>query len=553
MKRSLLCVLLLPVVALLPLLGSPMTAQPLFADTPRDTLFLPLVSRPGPVEHQVPSEDRMSFFGMNTYFTGLERIPPWNYDGEQGIATLIGMGREAGISWAREEISWGNIERHYQAENREWYLFDDRLRQVNEAGYNIIGMIATTPEWARVADCDQRITRYADVSPTVPESYWCPPADVQDYAEIVRATVERYDGDGISDAPGSPRVAVWQMWNEPNAWETWPGTPEEYGRLLLAGYNAAKEADPTSVVTAGGVYVFDGSWNDGKGHRDGLSFMSDVLAAVPEAWQAIDVLPVHPYMPDRAPDEPGLFPQVTMWGRIVTSRSWLEEKTQQYGGEVPQLWIGEVGWPTLAAIAPARTMAASPDLARYRLPTPGVYDEPELLADTWQWHSQQEQANYMVRTHAIALAHGVEHLNYLQLEDKFDGAYYPAWGATSIIGTREQGYAPRTAYHAYRVMVEQLEGAQFAGLGQLHSYVYNPTEHATPAARYHIRMRIDARTTVDIIWRSGPGYQADVTLDPGHTAELIALDGTRTPLQAQDGKVSFVIGEEPVYLRQWLP
>ncbi len=555
-----------PVLILLIVLASSMSVSVLAQSEPRpeppeahigqddasQRLYLPLIRTDRwlpPIELEPAAID---FFGLNTYFTGLERIPPTNRDGEEGVAHLIEMGRDTGVRWAREEISWGNIERHRKAEDREWYLFDDRLYQINAAGYRIIGMISTTPEWARVPDCAQRRRRFDAMGRPPAEDYWCPPADVQDYADIVQATVERYDGDGFEDAPGSPVVEVWQLWNEPNAWQTWPGSPEEYGRLLLAGYRGAKAANPDAIVTVGGVYIFDGGWNPGDGRRDGLSFFNEMLQEVPEAWEAFDVLPIHPYMPNVAPDQPNLFPTVTMWGRIRTAQSWLEDNTQQRGGERPELWVGEVGWPTcpLSSTQAYLDDEWRPDRLPYNLITmPGV---GRLMSTGWVCHSEEEQANYMVRAHAIALALGVHHLNYLQLEDKFDGTYFPEWGATSIVGTKDENYREKVAYGAYTVMLDQLQEAYFIGFGPLHSYTYDLSTDRTPQARFHVRLR-DRNDLVDIVWRNGGSETVTLSLEPNHNAVLIERNGATATLTAENGAVQVEVGENPVYIRQSTP
>jgi hypothetical protein len=509
--------------------------------------------------------DAISFFGMNTYFTGLERIPPTSNDGENGIATLIALGREAGIPWAREEISWANLEPGYQG-GRNWYLFDDRLKQIADAGYGIIGMISTTPKWARVANCntglpDDRLLRYPDTA-FPPPPWSCPPADVQDFAAIVRSTVERYDGDGSKDADGSPRVAVWQIWNEPNAWETWAGSPAEYGELLQAGYAAVKEADPTAVVTLGGVYVFDGWTADPtNGSLDGLDFYNQVFDAVPAAWDSFDVLPIHPYMTNIAPEQPGVISWVTLWGRLTNAQNWLANKAQQFGTSPRPLWISELGWATCLEPRLAADDGEGDRLERYAVP-PEYRRGSSLASDLACW-GEETQANYMVRSHAIARALGVQHFNYLQLEDKFDGEH--RWGGTAILHSPDPApqevrespdydpqYEPKVAYDAYRVMTQLLAGAELVGTGPLHSYNHvHSFEHFTDPARFHIRLR-SGTALIDVIWRNAPGYQVDMQLEPGYEAELITRDGVRTPLIDAAGKVSFTISEEPVYVRQTL-
>lgn len=494
----------------------------------------------------------LSFFGMNTYFTGLERIypdqPPPQYprDGEEGIATLVRLGQDTGVPWVREEISWGILERN-RKDGREWYQYDDRLKQIAQAGYGIIGMISTTPNWARVADCEERVNRYAARGITT-ATYWCPPANVQDFYDIVRATVERYDGDGERDADGSPRVAVWQIWNEPNAWETWPGTPAEYGDLLQAGYNAVKSADPTAKVTTGGLYIFDGFWDDGP-HQDGLVFFNKVLSATPAAWSAFDMVAIHPWMPDVAPDEPELVSRVTLWGRFKTTRDWLSANTRQRGGTLRPIIVGEVGWSTCSTLA--LTAGEDPMLARYHLSTdPDSPGGPGLAADAL-CKTEGQQADYMVRTHAIARAFTIQHLSYFQLEDKFDGEQ-PVWGGHSIVDIRTRGYRRKVAYYAYRVMTEQLATARYTGFGPLHTYTHNQDAQHTPVARYDMRFQ-SGTTLIDLIWRSSGEEDVTMTLEPGYTAVLVTRDGKESRLPAQDGRVRFTVGAAPSYLRQEAP
>lgn len=510
-----------------------------------------------------PQPAQLGFFGLNTYFTGLERI---NNDGDDGVAALIGLGRQSGAGWAREELSWGNLER--QAKGRwDWKYFDQRLLETARGGYGIIGMLLTTPAWARVADCAARIERYAGFG-VRPQDYWCPPANPQDFADYVAAVVERYDGDGLADAPGSPRVAAWQLWNEPNHWETWPGTPAEYAAILRAGYTAAKLADPTAIVATGGVYVFDGAWTDNIGHNDGLRFLDQAFSADPAAWLAFDALAIHPFMPDVAPDAPGLLPRVSYWGRLTTAREWLAARTQLHGGPQRAVWISEVGWSTCSFTQPdcyvgqaAAVAGAAPTPGDWRLAV-GASGQPPALEDPQPaaaadrlliGKSEEQQANYMVRAHAMALAQGVTHLSYFQLEDKFDGSVGNFWEEASIIEPRSSGYRPKAAYNAYRVMVQQLGGVRFIGFGPLNSFVYNPDAARVDEAVYHLRFLSYDNVVVDVLWRNSGAAPVALRLEPGRSAGLVFRDGPFVPMVADAGVVQIMVSEEPVYLRQTLP
>jgi len=514
---------------------------------------LPAPAQPHPAALSQPTT--VNFSGMNTYITGLERI---NNDGDDGIADLLARGRAAGITWAREELSWGNLERRDKG-RWDWKYFDQRLLQLAEHGYGIVGMLLTTPKWARVADCQTRIERYTGAGVTT-QDYWCPPANVQDFADYVYATVERYDGDGYNDAPGSPRIAAWQIWNEPNAWETWPGTPAEYGLLLQAGYAAAKAADSRAIVATGGLYVLDGFWADSIGHSDGLRFIDEALTAVPTAWNAFDALAIHPYMPDVAPDQPGLVTRVSLWGRIITARDWLASRAQTYGGPIRPLWISEVGWSTCDAGQPdCYALQATAEHLADEAPQPGARDYrlvsnhyPELAA-TLIGKTEAEQANYMVRTHAIALTLGVQHLSYFQLEDKFDGRLGNFWEEAAILGSKDQGYRPKPAYQAYTVLSRQLAGAVALGPGAHHTFQYDPNEPQHTVERYHLRFRRYDNVLIDILWRNQGSQTVTLPVEPNHNVTLITRDGTNHALTAQQGSVSFTIGEQPIYLNQALP
>jgi hypothetical protein len=445
--------------------------------------------------------EQINFFGMNTYITGLERNEE---DGDSGVERLLELGREAGVIWAREELSWANLEPHEKGVMNYQY-YDERVLQLADAGYGIVGAVQTTPGWARVDDCASREGRHAD--------YWCPPANAQDFGDFMGTLVEHYDGDGLGDAPGSPRIAVWQIWNEPSTRGTWPGSAAKYGALLAEGYAAAKAADPSALVLTGGVYLYDGMGTD---PNDGLPFLNAAFAAVPAAASSFDGLAIHPYMPTAAPDAPIIFSTITMWGRIETAQNWL----QQHGGARP-LWITEVGWSTCQ---PAEA-GCNGDVAK----------------------NEEQQANYMVRTHALALAQGVEHVSYFQLEDKFDGDSGVFWGQASILDTDGTGYRQKPAYQAYRVLTQQLGGMRFSGFGTHNTFAYNPTIE-NPYDLYHLRFENGEGVLLDVLWKNAGTEQITFRPAPGYTAEWITRDGNATAVNGPS--VSLTVSEQPIYVRQ---
>jgi hypothetical protein len=84
-----------------------------------------------------------------------------------------------------------------------------------------------------------------------------------EWAVFVAAMAERYDGDGVADAPGSPKVTYFSIWNEPD-WLPWPSRPKDpndkgmrnwagrnfadLARLAFVSHRAARSANPVARV-----------------------------------------------------------------------------------------------------------------------------------------------------------------------------------------------------------------------------------------------------------------------------------------------------------------
>jgi hypothetical protein len=458
-----------------------------------DDEIAPQQELPPLAPQQLPS----AFFGSNLYLTGLERN---DRDDRELLADLAWQG---GARWTREEIVWAEIER-----NRDRYLtfYDRHLRTLARRRFGITGMLVTTPEWARLERC-RRAT------------YYCPPADVGEFAQFAAWAAERYDGDGYLDPRESPRIAAWEIWNEPNFQETWPGTPAEYAALLVAGYGAIKGADPTATVLVGGVYVFDGSSGD-----DGLAFLERAFAANPAAYHSFDVLSIHPYLPTVAPDDPGVLRLVTLEGRVRSAQARLARWAQRYGGAPKPLWVTEVGWCTASA-----------------------YCQGSEALD------QERQASYTVRALALLKALGVAHVDWFQFEDKFDGGSKLKWGDMAVVGTRAEGYAPKLAYHSYRAAQQQLGSTSFAGYGPLHTHRYDP---ARPYARdgggrYHLVFVHPNGTRVDVLWQTTGASALRLPVGvPAHRLALVERDGGASGVVLRAGAADLTVSERPIYLRQ---
>jgi hypothetical protein len=127
------------------------------------------------------------------------------------------------------------------------------------------------------------------------------PADLDAYSAWVTRTVERYDGDGVNDAPGLPRgIRVWEVDNEPDLHHLRPPkngaapgfkvgrfeSAAEYARVAVATVDAIHRADPESRILPAGLWA---PWNET------FSGYAEELWAMPEFRAAFSDVNAHGY------------------------------------------------------------------------------------------------------------------------------------------------------------------------------------------------------------------------------------------------------------------
>lgn len=178
---------------------------------------------------------------------------------------------ESDASWVRVEISWATAEPIQESPPvYQWTFIDNNLSAARSdmGGINVIATINRAPSWA------------AEES-----SGPINPNNLSDFANFMGALVERYDGDGIDDAPGSPVVLYWEMYNEPDSNSdrsapdflppvSWGNHGKEYALMLEEIYPIVKAANPAAQVVFGGI-AYDFLKSNGGKFID--TFLTDVL------------------------------------------------------------------------------------------------------------------------------------------------------------------------------------------------------------------------------------------------------------------------------------
>jgi hypothetical protein len=156
------------------------------------------------------------------------------------------------IRWDWVEIAPGTF---------DWQPYDERFALLRGSGMEPVITVRGTPAWASTAPHGLDHDLY-------------PPADLEDWRAFLRELVGRY----------SSMIGWWEIWNEPNQWDFFRGSWEEYLEILDAGYEAIKESDPTSVVVAPSIALHP--WNPGD--WDFVELVMD--------QGSFDVFSVHLYM-----------------------------------------------------------------------------------------------------------------------------------------------------------------------------------------------------------------------------------------------------------------
>ncbi|WBB61783.1 hypothetical protein O7599_04310 [Streptomyces sp. WMMC500] len=204
----------------------------------------------------------------------------------------------------------------------------------------------------------------------------------------------------------------------------------------------------------------------------------------------LDAVSVHPYRHPNAPE--GIDDEMAALGKAIRDHS---------GGKDLPVWLTELGWPT-------------PEGGTTRL----------------------AQADYLVRSQALALGGGVERFYWYDLlndgtdphdnEHNFGLLDWPSKGVTTAL-------APKESYVAQSVTARQLAGRSFAGKDPV----------AEPAYSYRFGT---GRDTVRVMW-AAPGPRP-ATLRAAGPVEVTDAYGRSTTLRPSGGVVRLDLDGQPVFV-----
>ncbi|MEP7187971.1 MAG: glycosyl hydrolase, partial [Roseiflexaceae bacterium] len=259
----------------------------------------------------LPWRDKSTPFGMVTAVGNRVRADE--------IDTYVGLMREAGVQWSREEIFWDKVQREpggpfqWSGDGSGFYDYEHSIGAQHAAGIRILGLLDYNPAWFK--------------GKNPPPEAW-----IKDWGEYVYQTVAHFGRGGA--------IKHWEIWNEPNlsvsGYESGLYRIEDYARVLAVAHDAAKAADPQAVIVLGGMAAV-WSYPPSPTTYDYFDYL-DALGKL-GAWNSFDVLAIHPYRPDA--------PEGAPWRRdhsatFPEEMARLDNLMLTYGSR--PVWLTEVGW-----------------------------------------------------------------------------------------------------------------------------------------------------------------------------------------------------------------
>ena len=422
------------------------------------------------------------------------------------------LARGADTRWLRIGIGWASIEPSNldltDPTNGNWP--DGSLRALVDEGFTPILLILTNPAWA---------------VETIPNNHTCGPLDTEDlpeFEEFMRALAERYDGDGYNDAPGSPVIEHFEMYNEPDKLFThywtgcWAGdgSPSygtRYAQALSYAWRGVHDANPNAKVLFGGMGAEEGTGGDF--YMNGGDWLDDVLGYIQaNPGDYFDWMNIHTYWAFRA--------RWTPWGiDIIGKVTYFRQRLAQFGLDKPMV-VTETTLPS------------------------NVYGSDEL------------QSRYAVQVFARSFVVDVKATTWHRLQDMPNES---AYGLLDIDGN------PKMSYWAYKTTTDELAGAQYVRVlsspedidstSGIEGYVFTSSSGSKKMVLW-----CDSETTVQRSFPVAAGGHLRVvekqkyndtypdTEVPGTVREI--ADGSSDDLgPAGDGKVTIQITASPIFVQ----
>ena len=330
-------------------------------------------------------------------------VSPFGIDMYAGNSDADGQAqmRSAGSGWETVVLQWSNIEPTAPISNvhiYNWSYYDGVAARAQAAGMGLFVLFNSNPAWAS----------------SLPDGP-VPPANLAYLNAVAAAAAERYDGDSVNDAPGSPVINDWSYYAEPDRQTHWGNQPAAYADMLAGVSGAVHSANSHAVVMIGGL-AYDAFPTFVQAF---LGNVLDRLNTKPGGAAAyIEAMPFHYY-----PISTSVWPTI-------------KEKAQEIRGILSAHGVG-----SLPLIVPE--MGYWSDTVPLR---------PDLDSN------EAKQARGLVQMFARGLSVGIKQMSWFAVFD--NGSATEAHGLFRGADLN----SPKPSLTAYTNMITELYGARYAGV-----------------------------------------------------------------------------------------
>ncbi|GCE22647.1 glycosyl hydrolase [Dictyobacter kobayashii] len=248
-----------------------------------------------------------------------------------------------------------------------------------------------------------------------------------------------------------------------------------YSKLLQYTYQAVKAMRPDVIVVGGAVSELSLDWFEQLFKAGGLKYA--------------DVISDHPYTnAQTAPPESGPLDQ-----QMVS----LQQLIQRYNiGWSKPIWISELGWPTCITHVDEHT-----------------------------------QADYLVRSAILALAGGVQKFFWYELlDDGIDANPENHFGVLRFPDVNGH-YAPKPAYTAFAVLVQEINGRSFIKSEKLAANLYSEL----------------FSNNLRVLW--SPTGPRTITITTSTPLTIITIDGSSHTYTPTQNHIVLTLNADPIYLQ----
>ncbi len=336
-------------------------------------------------------------------------------------------------------VKWSLIEPYPPSSGKHNYLWDktDQLvKTFQNTGRKLQLNIIIDSDWALERDPEEGF-----IDPATGEyvglKLRIKPEHLSDWAEFIKAVVERYDCDGIDDMEGLqyPIVKNIQIESEvENAWSK----AEGYIEALKIAYQSAKEAnEDIKIMVAGfnlGIYPAlserekDSIFNENSGikklYERKMQFFEDFFSS--DANNYYDILTIH------------LNESHRLDTLISNTISFFKEKSE----ESKTIWFDDMmSGPNLSSI-----IASPEESLKLRL----MEQEDE---ETLKWY-RKEQSKLLIKKCIMAFAEGVKRI-FVSTDVDWVNYFLPIWRYQGLITISR---IKKPSYYTFALLISELDG-----------------------------------------------------------------------------------------------